>query len=231
MPLGERRQWLLREIGDGPLVLPARRLDADGIKAWQQVLARGYEGLIAKNEGSRYSGGPTTDWCKVKVRHEGRFLVGGIADVQGDFGGVLVGQRVGGELRHRGTVEWGFTGWTVTDLLVRSKLLVRATSPFADKSARHGVVWLEPRLAFEVSYAEVTQGRLRAPVVRRLVTPARRLVPYPGRRYRPKRIAHFQREIEQLRARAPRGIRRRRDGHVMGTGGTHDVGDVRRLTR
>jgi len=63
----------------------------------------------------------------VKVRHEGRFLVGGIADVQGDFGGVLVGQRVGGELRDRGTVEWGFTGWTVTDLLVRSKLLVRAT--------------------------------------------------------------------------------------------------------
>jgi len=164
VPLGERRQWLLREIGDGPLVLPARRLDADGIKAWQQVLARGYEGLIAKNEGSRYSGGPTTDWCKVKVRHEGRFLVGGIADVQGDFGGVLVGQRVGGELRYRGTVEWGFTGWTVTDLLVRSKLLVRATSPFADKSARHGVVWLEPRLAFEVSYAEVTQGRLARPL-------------------------------------------------------------------
>src|SRR5207253_3895832 len=29
--------------------------------------------FVAKNEGSRYSGGPTTDWCKVKVRHEGRF--------------------------------------------------------------------------------------------------------------------------------------------------------------
>ena len=61
VPLGERRQWLVREIADGRLVLPARRLDADGMKAWQQVLDRGYEGLLAKNERSRYSGGPTTD--------------------------------------------------------------------------------------------------------------------------------------------------------------------------
>src|SRR5437899_3779951 len=129
-----------------------------------KVLERGYEGLIAKDQRSQYSGGPTTDWCKVKVRHEGRFLVGGIVDSEGDFGGILVGQRVGGELRYRGTVEWGFSGWTVTDLLVRSKLLLRATSPFADKSARHGVVWLRPRLAFEVSYAEVTPVPARAPV-------------------------------------------------------------------
>ena len=74
----------------------------------------------------------------MKVRHEGRFLIGGIVDNQGDFGGVLVGERVGGELLYRGTVECGFTVWTVTDLLPRSKELVRETSPFADKTARLG---------------------------------------------------------------------------------------------
>ena len=42
----------------------------------------------------------------------------------------LVGQVVAGELFYRGAVEWGFTGWSVTDLLVRSKPLVRETSPF-----------------------------------------------------------------------------------------------------
>src|SRR5437867_13435228 len=31
-------------IGDGPLILPVRRLAADGLKAWQEVLERGYEG-------------------------------------------------------------------------------------------------------------------------------------------------------------------------------------------
>jgi len=41
----------------------------------------------------------------------------------------LVGQVVAGELFYRGAVEWGFTGWSVTDLLVRSKPLVRQTSP------------------------------------------------------------------------------------------------------
>ena len=46
--------------------------------------------------------------------------------------------------------------------------LVRGTSPFADKTARRGIVWLEPRLEVEISYAEVTQGRLRAPVFRAL---------------------------------------------------------------
>lgn len=66
------------------------------------------------------------------------------------------------------TVEWGFTGWAIVDLLVRSKPLVRPTSPFAGRTARRGVIWLEPRLAVEVSYAELMQGRLRAPVLRRL---------------------------------------------------------------
>ena len=105
----------------------------------------------------------------MKVRHERRFLIGGIVDDRGDFGGVLVGERVAGELVYRGVVEWGFTGWSVTDLLVRSKPLVREKSPFADKTARRGVVWLEPELEADISYSEVMQCRLRAPVFRRLV--------------------------------------------------------------
>jgi ATP-dependent DNA ligase len=31
------------------LIVPARRLAGDGLKAWQEVLERGYEGLVAKN--------------------------------------------------------------------------------------------------------------------------------------------------------------------------------------
>ena len=33
-----------RAIGDGPLILSVRRLAVDGLKAWQEVLERGYEG-------------------------------------------------------------------------------------------------------------------------------------------------------------------------------------------
>ena len=48
------------------LVLPVRRLADDGLKAWQQVLERGYEGLVAKAPQSPYGGGRTLAWLKVK---------------------------------------------------------------------------------------------------------------------------------------------------------------------
>ena len=44
-----------------------RRLAADGLEAWRQVVERGYEGLVAKDEASVYEGGPTRRWLKVKV--------------------------------------------------------------------------------------------------------------------------------------------------------------------
>jgi ATP-dependent DNA ligase len=49
------------------LVLPIRRLSDDGLEAWQQVLERGYEGLVAKDPASPYVGGRTLRWLKVKV--------------------------------------------------------------------------------------------------------------------------------------------------------------------
>jgi bifunctional non-homologous end joining protein LigD len=66
-PLRTRRN-VLEELVDGQqLVLPARRLAADGLEAWAQVLARGYEGLVGKDEASPYMEGRTLAWLKVKV--------------------------------------------------------------------------------------------------------------------------------------------------------------------
>jgi ATP-dependent DNA ligase len=48
------------------LVLPVRRLPNDGLKAWEKVLERGYEGLVAKDPASSYVGGRTLKWLKVK---------------------------------------------------------------------------------------------------------------------------------------------------------------------
>ena len=44
-----------------------RRLASDGVEAWCQVIERGYEGLVAKDEASTYVGGVTRPWLKVKV--------------------------------------------------------------------------------------------------------------------------------------------------------------------
>jgi len=44
------------------------RLPKDGLAAWQQVIERGYEGYVAKDEASAYEGGPTKRWLKVKQK-------------------------------------------------------------------------------------------------------------------------------------------------------------------
>lgn len=43
-----------------------RRLAPNGFEAWKQVVERGYEGLVAKDEASPYVAGPTRRWLKAK---------------------------------------------------------------------------------------------------------------------------------------------------------------------
>jgi bifunctional non-homologous end joining protein LigD len=67
LPLRERRARLEDFVEGSPLVFPVRRLAADGLEAWREVLERGYEGLVAKDDASPYAGGITRLWLKVKV--------------------------------------------------------------------------------------------------------------------------------------------------------------------
>ncbi len=67
-PLYVRRN-VVEDVLDGQdLVLPVRRLAEDGLAAWQDVLARGYEGLVAKDPQLPYRAGRTLSWLKVKQR-------------------------------------------------------------------------------------------------------------------------------------------------------------------
>jgi bifunctional non-homologous end joining protein LigD len=67
-PLRRRRSVLEKELAgaEGP-VLIARRLAPNGLEAWEEVKAHGWEGLIAKDPASIYEpGGRTRCWIKVK---------------------------------------------------------------------------------------------------------------------------------------------------------------------
>jgi bifunctional non-homologous end joining protein LigD len=66
-PLRERRAELEQVLeNDQALIFPVRRLAANGLEAWRQVLERGYEGYVAKDPESVYRGGRTLSWLKVK---------------------------------------------------------------------------------------------------------------------------------------------------------------------
>jgi len=67
-PLKERRRVLERLVSNHSLTFPARRLANDGLKAWQEAIARGYEGILGKDPESRYVPGRTLKWLKVKVK-------------------------------------------------------------------------------------------------------------------------------------------------------------------
>ena len=65
---GERGAYRLTRPIHHALLFPARRLAGNGFTAWQQVLNRGYEGLVAKDESSPYRGGRSLSWLKVRQR-------------------------------------------------------------------------------------------------------------------------------------------------------------------
>jgi bifunctional non-homologous end joining protein LigD len=65
-PLYVRRNVIEDVLDEQDMVLPVRRMADDGLKAWQQVVEKGYEGLVAKDPASPYIGGRTLKWLKVK---------------------------------------------------------------------------------------------------------------------------------------------------------------------
>lgn len=148
------------------MIFAARRLPDNGLAAWAVVKERGYEGLVAKDAESVYRGGPTRSWVKVKIRREGRFIVGGVVGWPQTFAGLLVGQRVGRRLLYRGSVEWGLGLRTAEQIVRRAKQT--SVSPFHDFRLSRGVVWLEPTLHVELTYSEIMDARLRDPVYRGL---------------------------------------------------------------
>jgi ATP-dependent DNA ligase len=64
--LRDRRARLEDILTGSELVFPVRRLAPEGLEAWKQVVERGYEGYVAKDEASAYEGGATRRWLKVK---------------------------------------------------------------------------------------------------------------------------------------------------------------------
>ena len=67
-PLRERRARLEAAVAGSDFVLPVRRLARNGFEAWSEVVARDYEGLVAKDEASLYEAGATRRWLKVKQK-------------------------------------------------------------------------------------------------------------------------------------------------------------------
>lgn len=67
-PLWKRRKTLEELVAGARMILPARRLSDNGLKARAQAVHRGYERMVGKDPESPYVPGRTLKWLKVKQR-------------------------------------------------------------------------------------------------------------------------------------------------------------------
>src|SRR2546429_1014127 len=113
-PLSERRSALARLIGrrTDPLFV-SRRLVRDGKAAYREAKRLGWEGIIAKDEGSPYEPGTRSRyWRKVKVRKESEFVIGGVTPPHGGrehLGALPLGAFAGPARRYVGRGGAGLT--------------------------------------------------------------------------------------------------------------------------
>jgi bifunctional non-homologous end joining protein LigD len=124
----------------------------------------GWEGLVGKRGASPYRGGPTRDWLKVEVRHEGDSpsLVSTCRPLVRARCCWLPGEGAG--LSTVGRCEWGVSRRVVAELRERCTVLSGPACEGAERS--RGVVWIHPDVVAEVQFNELMQERLRDAVLR-----------------------------------------------------------------
>ena len=167
-PLTERKRLLRDTLSfGGALRLSAHRRE-NGEQFFAEACRKGWEGVIAKRAGSRYTSARSKDWLKFKCERGQELVIGGYTPPKGSrnvLGALLMGYFSDGELRYAGKVGTGFDEATLADLGERLAPLVRDDSPFAERlTGVAGATWVRPELVAEVGFTEWTRhGRLRHP--------------------------------------------------------------------
>jgi bifunctional non-homologous end joining protein LigD len=137
----EGRKALLCQLLDGahcPRLVYVDHVVGRGADLFEHVRAIGAEGIVSKRAGSRYSGGATRDWRKIKCHATGQFIVTGFQQFgPGRLEALHVAEQRNDKLVSAGQVRFGFAGkrvWAMLDEL-------RAGSPIATAWLRSSTGW------------------------------------------------------------------------------------------
>jgi bifunctional non-homologous end joining protein LigD len=175
LPLSERRQRLRKLLDGRNRTVKFSEGFADGPALYQAAQEQRLEGIMGKRLDSKYLPGKRSrDWLKFKTHGEQEFVIAGYTRGKGrrewSFGSLVLATNGDDGLEWVGNVGTGFDDAEQERLLKKLRPLERKTSPFPrppkmPRVRKDDVVWVEPKLVAEVSFAEFTHdGRLRAPV-------------------------------------------------------------------
>ena len=161
LPLAERKACLALLVPARGVIRYGDHVVGRGEEFYEAAADQRVEGILAKRTDSRYAGGRTRDWLKIKCHLRQEFVVGGWTDPQGArgwFGALHVGTYEGERLVYAGKVGTGFDDRTLRRGWDRLQPLARRTSPFdVGTPSGRGHHWVEPALVCEVRFTEWTE--------------------------------------------------------------------------
>ncbi|HEX4574982.1 MAG TPA: DNA ligase D, partial [Gemmatimonadales bacterium] len=169
LPLEQRKALLARVL---PRLGPLKYLEhfaKDGEALYEQVVALGLEGIVAKKADSAYRAGRSPHWLKIRADRTDDFVVVGFTRPKGSrsgFGALDLGAYADGKLVYAGRVGSGFDTAELTAVSAALEQGVRPSPAFTGPvPPDDGHTWVEPALLVEVRYKEWTdEGLLRQPV-------------------------------------------------------------------
>jgi len=173
-PLIERKRILKNILKDGSNILESEFIHKAGREFYQKIVELGYEGIMAKNIKSPYLIGKRSRyWLKIKRKSSMRCYIVGYTKGKGKrhhfFGALIIATEEEKGWILRGKVGTGFDE-KFMDEIMPILLKLKTEKPPVDTWRIKDAIWINPELACEVSYQEITEkGQLRAPVFRRII--------------------------------------------------------------
>ncbi len=144
-----------------------------GEAMYEQVVAMGLEGCVAKKADTPYRSGRSGDWLKIRADRTDDFAIVGFTRSSGartGFGALHLAAMRDGALVYAGRVGTGFKT-AEADRLAEALEASRRVDPACTGAVPRGDdhVWVDPAHVCEVRYKEITgDGMLRHPVWLRL---------------------------------------------------------------
>jgi len=179
LPLLRRKELLKDAVPALGAVRYLDHIETQGETVLQHVKTLGLEGIVAKKSNSKYRGGRSGDWLKIKAERTGDFVIVGFTKPNGSrshLGALQLADWVNGELVYAGRVGTGFTEALLKELhglldpIVRKDPLCAGpvygpdSEPLKSEQIPETktTVWTDAIYVCEVRYREVTpDGLLR----------------------------------------------------------------------
>ena len=174
----KRKEILRKIISREKRIIVSEYIFEKGKKFYEQAIAKGFEGIMAKHIESPYIIGERSKfWLKIKKSKTIDCVICGYTEGEGTrkdyFGSLVLGCILSKEpltLHHLGQVGTGFSEDMLKFLKERLEKIKTESLRFKAKpEIQREVTWVLPRYVCEVEFLELTKDKkLRAPVFKRL---------------------------------------------------------------